>query len=141
VLGLLFDGTPLVSRLFLGSWGFDGPSAMAGLCLVTAAYLYCAGRESRPPIPDSAATLDEAVGLAASGDAGQGTALLNEAIRLAPDEPDLYMIRSHAFTLLGKESSARRSGDRRPTGGGIGWTVAEIFLAGGRRPAARDRYR
>jgi Flp pilus assembly protein TadD len=30
-----------------------------------------------------------------------------EAIRLAPDEPHLYILRSHVFTLLGQESSAR----------------------------------
>ena len=32
---------------------------------------------------------------------------LTEAIRLAPDEPHLYVLRSHVFTLLGRESSAR----------------------------------
>ena len=30
-----------------------------------------------------------------------------EAIRLAPDEPHLYSLRSHVFTLLGQHSSAR----------------------------------
>jgi Tfp pilus assembly protein PilF len=30
-----------------------------------------------------------------------------EAIRLAPDEQHLYILRSHVFTLLGQESSAR----------------------------------
>jgi tetratricopeptide (TPR) repeat protein len=30
-----------------------------------------------------------------------------EAIRLAPSEPHLYILRSHVFTLLGRESSAR----------------------------------
>ena len=30
-----------------------------------------------------------------------------EAIRLAPDEAHLYILRSHIFTLLGRESSAR----------------------------------
>jgi Flp pilus assembly protein TadD len=30
-----------------------------------------------------------------------------EAIRLAPDEPHLYILRSHVFTLLGQESAAR----------------------------------
>lgn len=30
-----------------------------------------------------------------------------EAIRLAPDEPHLYILRSHVFTLLGRELSAR----------------------------------
>jgi Flp pilus assembly protein TadD len=30
-----------------------------------------------------------------------------EAIRLAPDEPHLYLLRGHVFTLLGRDSSAR----------------------------------
>jgi tetratricopeptide (TPR) repeat protein len=40
---------------------------------------------------------------------GAETALedFTEAIRLAPDEPHLYILRSHAFTLLGHDSSAR----------------------------------
>ena len=141
-LAFLFASLPLASKLLLGSWAFDDASGIACLCLVAAAYLYFAGRESRPPIPDSAAILGEAVRLAASGETGQGIALLNEAlrlsprlwqarqyrgeirlgepdaaesalqdfteaIRLAPGEPHLYVLRSHVFTLLGRESSAR----------------------------------
>ena len=30
-----------------------------------------------------------------------------EAIRLAPDEPHLYILRSHVFSLLGRDSFAR----------------------------------
>jgi tetratricopeptide (TPR) repeat protein len=30
-----------------------------------------------------------------------------EAIRLAPDEPHLYILRSYVFTVLGQDSSAR----------------------------------
>jgi Flp pilus assembly protein TadD len=30
-----------------------------------------------------------------------------EAIRLAPDEPHLHILRSHVLTLLGQDSSAR----------------------------------
>ena len=30
-----------------------------------------------------------------------------EAIRLAPDEPHLYILRSHVFTLLGRDAAAR----------------------------------
>ena len=40
-----------------------------------------------------------------------------EAIRLAPGEPHLYVLRSHAFTLLGARfARSRRSGNRRPPG-------------------------
>ena len=141
-LAFLFGSLPLAGKLFLGGWGFDGAPGIACLCLVTAAYLYFAGRERRQPIPDSATILGEAIRLAASGETGRGIALLNEAlrlsprlwqarqyrgqmrlgepdaaesalqdfteaIRLAPDEPHLYILRSHVFTLLGQKSSAR----------------------------------
>jgi len=141
-LAILFASLPLASRVLLGSWGFDGATAIASLFLLAAAYLYLAGRQSRPPAPDSAAMLDEAIRWAASGDTGRGIAVLNEAlrvsprfwqarqcrgqirleadgaaasalqdfteaIRLAPDEPHLYLLRSHVFTLLGREPEAR----------------------------------
>jgi tetratricopeptide (TPR) repeat protein len=141
-LALLFGSMPLASKLFLGSWGFDGAPGIAGLCLVVAGYLHFAGRPRRLPVPDSAAILDEAIRLAASGDTERALALLDEelrlsprlwqarqyrgqmrlrepyaaesalqdfteAIRLAPEEPHLYILRSHVFTLLGRDSSAR----------------------------------
>jgi tetratricopeptide (TPR) repeat protein len=141
-LAFLFGSLPLTARLFLGSWGFDGASGIACLFLVAAGYLYVAGRERRPPIPDSAAILDAAIQLAASGETGGALALLDEAlrlsprlwqareyrgqvrlgepnaaefalqdfteaIRLAPDEPHLYILRSHVLNLLGRDSSAR----------------------------------
>src|ERR1035441_1001287 len=66
----LFASLPLAGKLFPGGWGFDGAPGIACLCLVAAAYLYFAGRERRPPIPDSAAILDEAIRLAALGETG-----------------------------------------------------------------------
>lgn len=141
-LAFLFASLPLTGWLFLGSWAFDGAPAIACLFLAAAAYLYLAGRERRFPIPDSAAILDQAIRLAASGETDRGLALLDEAlrlsprlwqahqyrgqihlgqpdaaesalqdfteaIRLAPDEPHLYILRSYAFTLLGRDASAR----------------------------------
>ena len=128
--------------LFLGSWGFDGAPGIACLCLVAAGYLYYAGRERRPTIPDSAAILDEAIQLAAAGETALGIARLDEAlrlsprlwqarqyrgqmrlvepdaaesalqdfteaIRLAPGEPHLYILRSYVLTLLGRDEPAR----------------------------------
>ncbi len=141
-LAFLFASLPLASKLFVGSWGFDGAPGIACLCLVAAAYLHFAGRGSRPPIPDSAAILHKAIRMAASGKTARAIALLDEAlrlsprlwqarqyrgqirlgesdaaesalqdftdaIRLAPDEPHLYILRSRVLTLLGRESSAR----------------------------------
>ncbi len=139
-LALLFASLPLASKLFLGSWGFDGATGIACLCLIAAAYLHFAGRKSRPPLPDPATLLGEAIRLAASGKTNRAIGRLNEAlrlsprlwqarqyrgqirlgsaaesalqdfteaIRLAPDEPHLYILRSHVFSLLGQEASAR----------------------------------
>ena len=141
-LALLFASLPMTSKLFLGNWEFDAAPGIACLWLVAAAYLYLAGQPRRPPIPDSATLLGEAIRLAASGKTGQGIALLDEAfrlnphlwqareyrgqirlaqsaaaesalhdftdaIRLAPGEPHLYILRSHVYTLLGRESAAR----------------------------------
>ena len=140
-LAILFASLPLAGKLFLGSFRFDGAAGIACLCLAAAAYLYFVGRERRPPIPDPATMLAEAIRLAASGETRRGLAVLDqalrlsprlwqvrqyrgeirlaepdaaeaalqeftEAIRLAPDEPHLYILRSHVFTLLGRESSA-----------------------------------
>ena len=140
-LAFLFGSLPLASRLFLGSWGFDGAAEIACLCLVAAAYLYLAGRARRLPLPDSATMLDKAIRLSAAGDTQRGIAMLDEAlrlsprlwqarqyrgqirlgewaaaesalrdfseaIRLAPNEAHLYLLRSHVFTLLGRDSSA-----------------------------------
>ena len=141
-LALLFAGLPVVGVLFLGSWEFDGSLGIACLCLIAAAYLYLAGRPSRPPLPDPSTVLEEAIQLAASGEIDRAIQLLDEvlrlsprlwqarqyrgqmrpvepdtaetvlqdftdAIRLAPEEHHLYVLRSHIFTLLGRYSSAR----------------------------------
>jgi tetratricopeptide (TPR) repeat protein len=141
-LAFLFASLPLTGKLFLGSWRFDGATGIACLCLAAAAYFHFVGREHRPPIPDSAAMLGEAIRLAAAGETERGLAVLDEAlrlsprlwqarqcrgemhlaepdaaesalrdfteaIRLAPEEAHLYILRSHVFTLLGRESAAR----------------------------------
>jgi hypothetical protein len=141
-LALIFASLPLASKLILGNWGFDDAPGIACLFLVAAAYLYFAGRVRRPPIPDSATILGEAIRVAASGETNRAIALLNgavrlspglwqareyrgqmrlgesaaaesalqdftDAIRLAPAEPHLYILRSHVFILLGREEAAR----------------------------------
>jgi tetratricopeptide (TPR) repeat protein len=164
VLAFLFASLPLASKLFLGSWGFDGASGIACLCMVAAAYLHFAGRERRPPIPDSATILDQAIRLAASGETGRGIALLDEAlrlsprlwqarqyraqmrlaqshaaesalqdlteaIRLAPGEAHLYVLRSHVFALVGQESSARADLEAAARLGGDTGVAAEPHLS------------
>jgi tetratricopeptide (TPR) repeat protein len=160
-LAVLFGSLPLTSKLLLGSWGFDGAPGIACLCLAAAAYLYFVGRERRPPVPDSAALLDEAIRLAASGDTGGGIAVLDEAlrlsprfwqarqyrgqmrlgepdaaelaldefteaIRLAPGEAHLYTLRSHVFTLLGRDALARADLEAAARLGGGGGAAAGL---------------
>ncbi|MGD0500318.1 MAG: hypothetical protein ABSC23_18000 [Bryobacteraceae bacterium] len=158
-LAFLFASLPLAGKLFLGSWGFDGAPGIACLCLIASAYLYFAGRVRRPPIPDSATFLDEALHLAASGETDRALALLDEAlrrsprlwqarqyrgqvrlgkpdaaecalqdfteaIRLAPGEAHLYILRSHVLTLLGRYSAARADLEAAARLGGAGGTAA-----------------
>jgi tetratricopeptide (TPR) repeat protein len=105
-LAFVFASLPLASKLLLGNWGFDGAAGIACLCLAAAAYLYFAGRESRPPIPDSATILGEAIRLAASGETDQGIALLDEAFRLSPR---LWQAREYRGQMRLGESAAAES--------------------------------
>ena len=158
-MALLFASLPVAGKLFLGNWDFDGAWGLAGLCLIAATYLYFAGRDPRPPIPDSATLLGEAIRLASLGKTRRGLAVLNkalrlsprlwqarqysgqmrlaqpeaaesalrdftEAIRMAPREPHLYILRSHVFTLLGQEVSAREDLDAAARLGGDTGTPA-----------------
>src|SRR5581483_11985389 len=83
-LAFVFASLPLASRLILGSWGFDNAPGIGCLFLVASAYLYFAGRVRRPPIPDSATILDEAIRVASSGETDRAIALLDESFRLNP---------------------------------------------------------
>jgi len=66
--------------------------------------------------------------LAASDAAESALQDFTEAIRLAPDEPHLYILRSHVFTLLGRDSSASADLETAARLGGHGGrTVAEII--------------
>ena len=103
-LAFLFASLPVASKLFVGNWGFDGAPEIACLCLVAAAYLYFVGRERRPPIPDPATILDEAIRLAAVGETVRGIALLNEALRL---NPGLWQARQYRGQIrLGEPDAA-----------------------------------
>src|SRR5579863_486376 len=102
-LAALFASLPVASKLFLGNWGFDAAPGIACLFLAAAAYLYFAGRVRRPPIPDSATILGEAIRLAASGETGQAIELLNEAFRLSTG---LWQAREYRGQIRLRESAA-----------------------------------
>jgi tetratricopeptide (TPR) repeat protein len=140
-LAVVFGSMPLASRIFLGSWGFDGAAEIGCLCLIAAGYLYIVSRRF-PAVPDPATTLERAGESAYAGHGDEAIALLteeirvspqlwqafqyrgelyllqsgevqaalqdfSEAIRLAPREAHLYLLRAHAHTLAGDEAAAR----------------------------------
>lgn len=140
-LSILFASLPLVSKLIVGSWAFQGAAGLAILCAIAGAYLHVIGRRASHALPDAATVLDRAIRLAQAGETDQGIVLLNEAIRLdrwlwqafqyrgemrlqqpdsineaiadfnqaiklAPKEPHLYILRGYAYGLLGDAESA-----------------------------------
>ena len=62
-------------------------------------------RLSKQSVPDRKRPLDGELGQADGAESALED--FTEAIRLAPDEPHLYILRSHVLTLLGQDSSAR----------------------------------
>ena len=82
-LSILFGSLPLVSRLLLGIWEFEGAAGIAGLCLIAGTYFHLRSRRSAP-IPDYATLLDRANRKASEGRSEEAIALLAKAIGLSP---------------------------------------------------------
>jgi tetratricopeptide (TPR) repeat protein len=79
-LSALFASFPIVARIVLGEWAFEGSGGIAGLWLAAGSYLYVRSRRVKVA-PDPAAMIDEAVRLASIGEADRAVALLDRAIR------------------------------------------------------------
>ena len=107
-LALLFGTLPLASRLFLGSWQFQGAAELSGICLLLGTYLYFIGRRSSSPVPDSAALVNRAIGLAAEGRVKKAIALLTKAIRLSPRFWQAYQYRGELYLRQQKPAPALR---------------------------------
>lgn len=82
-LAALFASFPIVARVVLGEWAFEGAGGIAGLWLAAGSYLYVRSGRVKPA-PDPSAMLDEAVRLVSIGDTERATKLLNRAIRENP---------------------------------------------------------
>jgi len=101
-LALLFASLPIAGWLFLGGWGFPGAGELSALCFLLGLYLYIRSRRASR-LPDSAALLERAIGLAASGQAGEAIAVLTKTIRLSPQFWQAFQhrgslhLRAHAF--------------------------------------------
>lgn len=130
-LAALFASFPIVGRLILGEWAFEGAGGVAGLWLALGAYLHIRSRRQWPAA-DPAALLDDAIQSVAAGDTRRALRLLDraiaenpwfwqarqcraevrlhlgdaegamadfdEAIRLAPEEPHLRVLREQAVS-------------------------------------------
>ncbi len=96
-LALLFGSLPLASRVFLGSWGFDGAAELSSLCLALAGYLHLRGRRRAKALRDSAAILEQAMEAAASGDTEEAIGLLSKAARLSPGLWQAYQYRGELY--------------------------------------------
>ena len=110
-LALLFASLPLASRLFLGSWGFEGAAELAGLCAILGSYFHLVSRR-RNKLPDSAAMLYRALEVASSRGPGEALTLLDRTIGQNPRFWQAYQCRAelhlaeHAPTLALADVSA-----------------------------------
>lgn len=130
----------MAARIVLGVWAFQEAAAIAVICFALAGYLHLRSRSRIPTIPDSAAMMDRASRLTASGRMARAISVLtkalgldrklwqafqyraelrasqrdyrgalddiSEAIRLAPREPHLYLLRARLYNAMDEELPA-----------------------------------
>jgi Flp pilus assembly protein TadD len=105
-LSILFGSLPLVSRLILGVWEFEGAAGVAGLCVMAGTYFHLLGRQAPPAVPDSATLLEQANGMAAAGQTGEALVLLREVIRLSPRLWQAFQYRGELYLWQQKSMEA-----------------------------------
>jgi tetratricopeptide (TPR) repeat protein len=104
-MAALFASLPLSSRLFLGSWSFEGAGGIAFLCLLLGIYWHIVARRHRE-LPDPAARLDEAMEAARAGRTDRAIALLTRELRVSPDLWQAYQYRGELYLMLGHAAEA-----------------------------------
>ena len=104
-LAALFASFPIVGRLILGEWAFEGAGGIAGLWLIAGSYLYVRARRM-PKVEDGAALLDEAIHLASIGDAPKAMRVLGRAIRENPWLWQAYQYRGELKLAAGATEKA-----------------------------------
>jgi len=92
-LALLLASLPVVSRIFLGNWGFPEAADLSFLCLAAGTYLEITGRRRLRALRDDAAALERALSLATEGRIEPAIAILTRAIRLSPRLWQAYQYR------------------------------------------------
>jgi tetratricopeptide (TPR) repeat protein len=103
-LALLFATLPIASWLFLGGWGFAGAGELSAICFLLGWYLHIRSRRALR-VPDAAALLEKAIGLAASGQTEEAIALLTKTIRFNPSFWQAFQHRGSLY--LGSHSTDR----------------------------------
>jgi tetratricopeptide (TPR) repeat protein len=98
-MAALFASLPLASRVFLGSWSFEGAAGIAFVCLLFGTYWHVVARRYRS-LPDPATRLEEAMEAARAGELDRAIALLTREIRLSPELWQAYQYRGELYLLL-----------------------------------------
>jgi tetratricopeptide (TPR) repeat protein len=98
-MALLFGSLPVASRVFLGSWSFEGAAGISFLCVLLGTYWHVVARRHRT-LPDPATRLEEALEAAHAGEFDRAIALLTREIRLSPDLWQAYQYRGELYLLL-----------------------------------------
>ncbi len=100
-LAFLFASAPVVCKLFLGVWGFEGAAEIGLISFFVGTYLHFAGRRKFRALPDSAALLDRALRLGWNGQLDSAIAVLDGAIRLSPRLWQAFQYRGQMRALAG----------------------------------------
>jgi tetratricopeptide (TPR) repeat protein len=104
-LAALFASFPIVGRIVLGEWAFEGAGGVAGLWLALGAYLHVRSRRVRTA-PDPSALLEDAVQSASAGDTRRALRVLDRAIGDNPWFWQAYQCRAEIRLHLGDTASA-----------------------------------
>lgn len=110
-LSVLFASFPIVGRLVLGEWAFEGAGGIAGLWLFAGVYLHIRSRRLRSTA-DGAALLDEAIQVAGAGDPAGAAAILDRAIAENPRLWQAYQYRGELRLATGDTAGAAADFDR-----------------------------
>jgi tetratricopeptide (TPR) repeat protein len=110
-LAALFASFPIVGRVLLGEWAFEGSAGIAGLWLFAGVYLHIRSRRLRAT-PDGAALLDEAIQLAHAGDLEHASQVLERAISENPRLWQAYQYRGELRLAAGEVAGAAADFDR-----------------------------
>jgi cytochrome c-type biogenesis protein CcmH/NrfG len=105
-LAILFGSLPLVSRVLLGVWTFEGAAGIAILLVMLGAYFHFRGWRHLRTIPDYATLLDRANRKAREGTNEAAIALLTKAIRLNPRLWQAFQYRGELYLWLQNSTAA-----------------------------------